>query len=180
MAAVVPTMLLIMLVGCRRSAKADGAVVPAPPSADAAPAAAPADTPPAGGDTSAAAAQDTGKAAAEDAAAGQKAPAETPAAPGAAPAGQGTGDVVNGWKQYEANCSRCHGQDALGSAFAPDLRKTAAAQGQEGFVQVVKQGIVAKGMPAFSAQLDDQQINDIYAYVVARGSGKLPPGRPAS
>ena len=166
-AAVASFMLLVTLVGCRRSTEANGAVSQGTPSADAAPAVAPADTPPAkqappaaGGDTSAAA-QDTGKA-------------------GAEPAGQASGDVANGWKQYEANCSRCHGQDALGSVIAPDLRARAKILSGADFVQIVKKGKVASGMPAFESQLSDPQINDIYAYVMARSSGKLPAGRPAS
>jgi mono/diheme cytochrome c family protein len=167
-AAATPFMLLVMLVGCQRSTEANGAISQDTPSADAAPAVAPADTPPAkqtppaaGGDTSAAAAQDTGKAAGE-------------------PAGQASGDFANGWKQYEANCSRCHGQDALGSTIAPDLRARAKVLSGADFVQIVKKGMIASGMPAFEGQLADAQINDIYAYVMARSSGKLPPGRPAS
>jgi mono/diheme cytochrome c family protein len=99
--------------------------------------------------------------------------------PSAQPAGPASGVVVNGWKQYEVNCSRCHGQDALGSAFAPDLRARAQILGREAFAGIVKKGKVATGMPAFESQLDDQQVNDIYAYVTARAEG-LPPGRPKS
>ncbi len=35
-------------------------------------------------------------------------------------------------------------------------------------------------MPGFTAQLDDQRIDDIYAYITARSSGKLAPGRPGA
>jgi cytochrome c len=87
--------------------------------------------------------------------------------------------LLNGWKQYEVYCSRCHGQDALGSAFAPDLRLRAEALGSDGFIAIVKNGKVPTGMPGFASQMDDQQINAVYDYVVARTSG-LPPGRPKS
>jgi hypothetical protein len=35
-------------------------------------------------------------------------------------------------------------------------------------------------MPGFAVLLEDQQIADIYAYLIARSSGKLGPGRPKS
>ena len=42
---------------------------------------------------------------------------------------------------------------------------------------IVKNGKVATGMPAFASQMNDQQMTDVYDYVVARAGG-LPPGRP--
>ncbi|MBA2565703.1 MAG: c-type cytochrome [Gemmatimonadetes bacterium] len=97
------------------------------------------------------------------------------AAGAAAPAGA---DVYQGWKMYAVNCERCHGQDALGSALAPDLRKSATTLGHDGFVQVVKSGRTAKGMPPFEGALAPQKIESIYAYAAARASGDLGPGRP--
>ena len=29
--------------------------------------------------------------------------------------------AYNGWQQFQINCSRCHGQDAEGTSFAPSL-----------------------------------------------------------
>jgi mono/diheme cytochrome c family protein len=101
-----------------------------------------------------------------------------PAAPGAAAPSPG-GDLYDGWKMYAVTCERCHGQDALGSALAPDLRKSAATLGRDGFVQVVVNGRIEKGMPAFKDVLEPQQIENVYAYVAARGSGELGAGRPA-
>jgi mono/diheme cytochrome c family protein len=126
-----------------------------------------------------------------DTAAGAGAPAEeagdtTARAPDQAAGGEGaagpaSGDVLNGWRQYEVNCSRCHGQDALGSAFAPDLRESVKGKlSRDAFAQIVKTGRIDRGMPGFASQLNDQQIADIHAYVVARGAGKLGPGRPKS
>ena len=31
------------------------------------------------------------------------------------------GDTYQGWKQFELNCSRCHGEYAVGTSFAPAL-----------------------------------------------------------
>ena len=172
-------LLLLELVSCQRSAEADGAISRDTPSAESAPAVAPADTPPAKPAEPAAVGDSAAATTAKptEAAGDQKAAPEAGAA--AKPAGAASGDVANGWKQYEANCSRCHGQDALGSAFAPDLRQSAKTLGQEAFAGIVKKGKVATGMPAFESQLDDQQVKDIYAYVTARAGG-LPPGRPKS
>jgi mono/diheme cytochrome c family protein len=107
--------------------------------------------------------------------------AEAGQAAGEAGGGQASGDIVNGWKQYEANCSRCHGQDALGSALAPDLRQSVKGRlGREDFIQVVTNGRSEKGMPGFKAQLDRQKVEDILAYLVARSTGQLGPGRPGA
>jgi mono/diheme cytochrome c family protein len=46
-------------------------------------------------------------------------------------------------------------------------------------VQVVVNGRIEKGMPAFKDVLEPRQIENVYAYVAARGSGELGPGRPA-
>ena len=121
----------------------------------------------------------TGEGAREDAAPDGGAHETSEVEAGEGPAsGQTSGDVMNGWKQYEANCSRCHGQDALGSAIAPDLRQSVKGTvNQAVFLQVVKDGRAEKGMPPF-AELLAQQIQDIYAFIVARSTGKLGPGRP--
>ena len=115
----------------------------------------------------------------EEAAPEETAPAETaPAQADERPAQAGGADVYDGWRMYAVTCERCHGQDALGSALAPDLRKSAGALGHDGFVEIVRNGRPDKGMPAFGDVLEPQQIENIYAYAVARGTGELGPGRP--
>jgi mono/diheme cytochrome c family protein len=111
----------------------------------------------------------------------QEAGGRTGGEPAGAEGGEPTagGDLYDGWKMYAVTCERCHGQDALGSALAPDLRKSAATLGHDGFVQVVVNGRIEKGMPAFKDVLEPRQIENVYAYVAARGSGELGPGRPA-
>lgn len=86
-----------------------------------------------------------------------------------------------GWKLYHSYCDRCHAQDAMGSTFAPDLRRSVSPEGlvtRDGFLAVLRDGRAAKGMPGFSALLSDEQIAAIYAYVKARSEGRLGRGRP--
>ncbi|MEP6688966.1 MAG: cytochrome c [Gemmatimonadales bacterium] len=87
-----------------------------------------------------------------------------------------------GWRQYNANCARCHGQDVLGNPVAADLLTSAAAGGpvadEAAFVAVVKSGRPARGMPGSAATLSDTQVEAIYAYVKGRADGKIPAGRP--
>jgi mxaJ protein len=85
----------------------------------------------------------------------------------------------DGWKVFAVNCTRCHGEDAIGSALAPSLVKS--LQGSvthDVFVQTVTEGRPAKGMPAWGPLLTPTQIEDLYAYLKARSEGRLAPGRP--
>ena len=84
--------------------------------------------------------------------------------------------VYNGWKWWHVNCSRCHGEHALGSLLAPNLREPLLPY--EKFLQIARDGTPEKGMPAWNQLLDDGQITDIYIYVRARSENVLPPGRP--
>lgn len=92
--------------------------------------------------------------------------------------------VYDGWKQYNLNCARCHGEDALGTTIAPHLIVSMKPDGpintQESFVQVVCAGRPAKGMPSWCALgLEMEKINAIYSYVKGRSAGEIGPGRPA-
>jgi mono/diheme cytochrome c family protein len=92
--------------------------------------------------------------------------------------------TYDGWKQFNLNCARCHGEDALGTSFAPHLIVSLKPDGpintKELFVQTVCAGRPTKGMPAWCALgLDMDKINDIYLYVKGRSDAKLAPGRPA-
>jgi len=93
-------------------------------------------------------------------------------------------EVYDGWKQYNLNCARCHGEDVLGSTIAPHLVMSMKPDGpintQEAFVQVVCAGRPEKGMPSWCALgMEPAKINQIYAYVKGRSEGKIGPGRPA-
>ncbi len=92
--------------------------------------------------------------------------------------------TYNGWKQYNLNCARCHGEDVLGSTIAPHLIMSMKPDGpiptQEAFTQVVCAGRPEKGMPSWCALgMEPAKINEIYAYVKGRSEAKLGPGRPA-
>jgi len=92
--------------------------------------------------------------------------------------------TYDGWKQFNLNCARCHGEDALGTTIAPHLIVSLKPDGpintKELFVQTVCAGRPEKGMPAWCALgLGMDKINDIYLYVKGRSDAKLAPGRPA-
>jgi hypothetical protein len=130
--------------------------------------------------TPAPAAQDTGKAAAAAAESG----GELRDAYHQAPRDTVSEATYDGWKQFNLNCARCHGEDVQGTTIAPHLILSLKPDGpintKELFVQTVCAGRPAKGMPAWCALgLDMGKINDIYLYVKGRSDAKIGPGRPA-
>ena len=93
-------------------------------------------------------------------------------------------EVYDGWKQYNLNCARCHGEDALGTTIAPHLIVSLKPNGpintKELFVQTVCAGRPEKGMPSWCALgMELPTIDKIYGYVKARSDAKVAPGRPA-
>jgi mono/diheme cytochrome c family protein len=93
-------------------------------------------------------------------------------------------DVYDGWKQFNLNCARCHGEDALGTSFAPHLIVSLKPDGpintKELFMQTVCAGRPEKGMPSWCALgMEITTIDKIYSYVKARSDAKIAPGRPA-
>ena len=92
--------------------------------------------------------------------------------------------VYDGWKQYNLNCARCHGEDVMGTTIAPHLVTSLKPDGpintKQLFVQTVCAGRPAKGMPAWCPLgLEMDKIEAIHAYVKGRSDGKIRPGRPA-
>jgi mono/diheme cytochrome c family protein len=92
-------------------------------------------------------------------------------------------DTYQGWKQFELNCSRCHGEYAVGSSFAPALVVSLKAGGpipdEPAFITVVCAGRPDKGMPSWCALgLEMDKIQRIYKYVKGRADGKISAGRP--
>ena len=92
--------------------------------------------------------------------------------------------VYDGWKQYNLNCARCHGEDVLGTTIAPHLLLSLKPNGpintKEAFIQTVCAGRPEKGMPSWCALgMEMPKIEQMYAYVKARSDGKMGPGRPA-
>ena len=92
--------------------------------------------------------------------------------------------VYDGWKQFNLNCARCHGEDVQGTTIAPHLIVSLKPDGpmntKEKFVQTVCAGRPEKGMPAWCALgMEMPTIEAIYSYVKGRSEAKLHPGRPA-
>jgi hypothetical protein len=92
--------------------------------------------------------------------------------------------VYDGWKQFNLNCARCHGEDAQGTTIAPHLIVSLKPDGpintKELFVQTVCAGRPAKGMPSWcSLGMEMPTIEAIYSYVKGRSDAKIHPGRPA-
>jgi cytochrome c len=121
------------------------------------------------------------------------APASTPA-PAAATAGPDPyhapprdtvdSETYQGWKQYSLHCARCHGDDALGSTFGPNLVASLGPSGEvssrEDFLGVLRNGRHDKGMPSAAKMgLDSVYFEGLYRYLAGRGSGQLKGGRPA-
>lgn len=92
-------------------------------------------------------------------------------------------DTYQGWKQYELNCSRCHGEYAVGTSFAPalvvSLKEGGPIPSKEAFITVVCAGRQDKGMPAWCALgLEMDKIERMYKYIKGRADGKIGGGRP--
>jgi hypothetical protein len=93
-------------------------------------------------------------------------------------------ETYQGWKQYELNCARCHGEYAVGTSFAPalvvSLQEGGTVPTKESFITVVCAGRPDKGMPAWcTLGLEISTIERIYLYTKARADGKIGIGRPA-
>jgi hypothetical protein len=92
--------------------------------------------------------------------------------------------VYDGWKQFNLNCARCHGEDVQGTTIAPhlivSLRPDGPINTKELFIQTVCAGRPAKGMPSWCALgMEMPTIEAIYSYVKGRSDAKIHAGRPA-
>lgn len=94
--------------------------------------------------------------------------------------------TFNGFRRYSAECHVCHGPDGEGSTYAPALKDSVLRMDYYDFQEVVasgKQDVNAAQnlvMPAFGTNKNVWcYIDDIYVYLLARGTGELPRGRPA-
>jgi mono/diheme cytochrome c family protein len=92
--------------------------------------------------------------------------------------------AYDGWKQFNLNCARCHGEDVQGTTIAPHLIVSVRPEGsmptKELFMQAVCAGRPEKGMPAWCPLgLEMGKIEAIYVYVKGRSEGKIHQGRPA-
>jgi len=87
-----------------------------------------------------------------------------------------------GWRTYTASCLRCHGQDGIGSTFAPSLLDRLKEIDRERFMTSVGKGYTGQigVMPPWDGNPNvSRYYEHLYAYLKARSDGVLPPGRPA-
>ncbi len=93
--------------------------------------------------------------------------------------GKVTPAVFRGYELWNSYCFRCHGVDATGSEYAPDLRKSVLNGMTEGrMTDIAMTGIKAKGMPSWAGFFDPGQLHDIYQYVAARAYKLVGEGTP--
>jgi hypothetical protein len=116
--------------------------------------------------------------------------------------------TYSGWFVYHLSCHMCHGQDALGTDVAPDLRQSLKSMTKVEFAnkvlaryrifvspelsdealresvtdEVKQQRRGERGRVAMPVWLDDPgmkpHILDLYAYLKARSDGAIGAGRP--
>ncbi|WP_423910709.1 c-type cytochrome [Candidatus Spongiihabitans sp.] len=94
--------------------------------------------------------------------------------------------TFNGWRRFHSTCHVCHGQDALGSSFGPNLIDSLKTMDYQTFIETVTDGrqvTSASGevsvMPAFGKDPNvAKHLDDIYRFLTARAKGGLAPGRP--
>ena len=94
--------------------------------------------------------------------------------------------VFSGYRRYHAECHVCHGPDGEGSTYAPALKESVLRMDYYDFQQIVasgKQDVTAAAnlvMPAFGTNKNVWcYIDDIYVYLLARGTDSIARGRPA-
>jgi len=91
------------------------------------------------------------------------------------------GDTYIGWRTFHGFCHVCHAQDAVGSTFAPNLLDLMNDMDMALFVERVSEGFTGQVgvMPPWKDNPNvRKRYKELYAYLSARASGTLPPGRP--
>ncbi len=93
--------------------------------------------------------------------------------------------TFSGYRRYHSDCHVCHGQDGMGSSYAPALVNSLKKMDYGTFLSIVAEGRKNLGggkenvMPAFG---DNKNVycymDDIYIYLRARADGAAPRGRP--
>ena len=86
-----------------------------------------------------------------------------------------------GWRTFHAICHTCHGQDALGSSFAPDLVVRVREVDKATFMKAMNEGFTGQ-MGVMPPWKQDPNVNkyfeELWSYLQARKDGVLLPGRP--
>ena len=82
----------------------------------------------------------------------------------------GAADIEEGKRIYaEMNCFTCHGMNGEGNPIGPNLTDNAWLHGCDfqSVFNVIKNGVPAKGMTPFKAQLSDSRIQKVTSYVIS-------------
>ena len=82
-----------------------------------------------------------------------------------------------GWRVYHAQCADCHGADALGSSFAPNLTLRMRGMTSREFFAALDRGYMGPNDPAPPRGRNPnvaRYYNELWAYLAARVSGELP------
>ena len=80
-----------------------------------------------------------------------------------------TGDIAAGQRTFARNCSVCHGANAAGT-WLPDLRHSPMIGAKDSFASVVLEGALeGNGMASFKRLLNEQDAENLRAYLVAQG-----------
>ncbi|MEO0412201.1 MAG: PQQ-dependent dehydrogenase, methanol/ethanol family [Pseudomonadota bacterium] len=87
-----------------------------------------------------------------------------------APEPFGTDDqVARGHVVYERYCGNCHGPTAVSGGVLPDLRYAAALSEEDLWFLITRDGALEDiGMVGFGAEVNDEDLNNIRAYIVHR------------
>ncbi len=92
-----------------------------------------------------------------------------------------TDDLFAGFEKYDSYCFRCHGFDAVGGEYAPDLRKSLVnGMTRHEFFVAAMEGRESKGMPGWAGFFTAAELQQVYEYVKARSLDLIDTGRPPS
>jgi len=94
-------------------------------------------------------------------------------------------NTYHGYLYYGDQCMRCHGPDGSGSSYAPNLTESLKVMTKEQVQNTIINGrknVTTSNqnvMPAFGTNEDVvENIDNIYAYLLARSEGALGRGHP--
>lgn len=81
----------------------------------------------------------------------------------------------------EKGCIACHGTKGEGNAIGPNMTDNFWIHGCKPaeVVQLIKEGVPAKGMTPFKSMMTEAQINSVTAYILGTLAGSNPPNAKA-